>query len=101
MNKFLNKIIKEWRYDMKNNILLFVIGVLVGAVIATGAFFVYSKTTNTNDNQQTQVNGGTPPSMPSNDNNQNGQPPAMPNNSNNTQSNSDIQNSNDTQSSNN
>ena len=28
---------------MKDKILLFVIGVLVGAVIATGAFFVYSK----------------------------------------------------------
>ena len=31
---------------MKDKIMLFIIGVLVGAVIATGAFFVYTKASN-------------------------------------------------------
>ena len=63
---------------MKDKILLFVIGVLVGAVISTGAFFVYTKATttcNTNSNSQMQMPGGNPPSMP---NGQNGQPPEKP-----------------------
>ena len=44
---------------MKDKILLFVIGVLVGAVISTGAFFVYTKATttcNTNSNNQSNNN---------------------------------------------
>lgn len=61
---------------MKDKIILFIIGVLVGAVIATGAFFVYNKSTNTCNNVNTQMNGGEPPEMPSG---QNGQPPEMPN----------------------
>lgn len=58
---------------MKDKIMLFVIGLLVGAVISTGAFFVYSKLTtcNTNSNQR-QMPGGNPPSM------QNGQLPEKP-----------------------
>ena len=66
---------------MKDKILLFVIGVLVGAVIATGAFFVYSKSScNSNNGQMQGGPGGTPPSMPSGQNNENGQPPELPNN---------------------
>ena len=61
---------------MKDKIIIFVIGVLVGAVIATGAFYVYTSTNNSNNNQNMQMNGGTPPEMPSG---QNGQPPEMPN----------------------
>ena len=61
---------------MKEKILLFVIGVLVGAVIATGAFYIYSKNTNNCSSNNTQMNGGQPPEMP---NEQNGQPPEMPN----------------------
>ena len=68
---------------MKDKIVLFVIGVLVGAVIATGAFYVYS-TTNSKCSNTTQMNGGQPPEMPSGEN---GQPPAKPD-ENNTQSNS-------------
>lgn len=74
---------------MKDKIMMFIIGVLVGAVIATGAFYVYT-ITNNNNNQTTQMNeGGTPPEMP---NGQNGElpekpsgdnmPPEMPNSAN-------------------
>ena len=64
---------------MKEKILVFVIGVLVGAVISTGAFLVYTKTTSCNNNKHIGMPGDTPPSMP---NNQNGAP-ERPNNENN------------------
>lgn len=86
---------------MKDKILVFIIGLLVGAIIATGCYYLYSKTHTTNNSDRpAMMNGnstgmpsGTPPSMPSNDqngtSNQNsnqGQPPAMPGqNTNNTQ----------------
>ena len=60
---------------MKDKIILFIIGVLVGSIISTSAFFVYTKLTsecNSNCNNQ----------MPSMANGQNGQPPEMPNESN-------------------
>ena len=60
--------------------MLFIIGVLVGAVLATGAFYIYSKT-NSSNNNQTSMNGGNPPSMPSG---QNGQPPELPSGENNS-----------------
>ena len=71
---------------MKEKIMLFVIGILLGAVIATGAFYVYTKTVSSCDcsSNNTQMPGGTPPSMPDGQNSQNGQPPEMPN-ENNTQ----------------
>ena len=73
---------------MKENIILFVIGVLVGAVISTGAFYIYTTTLNNNcSNNQTQMSGGQPPEMPSG---QNGQPPEMPGS--NTQSNNSQSN---------
>ena len=62
---------------MKDKILLFVIGVLVGAIISTGSFFVYTKlstTSNTNNNQMV-AQGGNPPSM---QDGQMGEPPAKP-----------------------
>lgn len=69
----------------KEKIILFIIGVLVGAVISTAAFFVYTKTlgtdSNTNDSSR-QMPGGTPPEMPSGQNNQGGTPPEMPNSEN-------------------
>ena len=57
----------------KEKIILFVIGVLVGAVISTAAFFVYTKTLGTSSNasgssSQQMPGGGTPPEMPSNTN---------------------------------
>lgn len=59
---------------------MFVIGVLVGAVIATGAFYIYSKTNNSssNDNWTMQTPGGNMPSMP-NGQMPSGQPPEKPN----------------------
>lgn len=65
---------------MKDKIILFVIGVLFGAVIATGAFYVYSKATatcNTNSNNQIGMPGGNPPEKPSSEN---GEPKALPSN---------------------
>lgn len=67
---------------MKDKILLFIIGLLVGAIIATGAFYVYNKSTSTcttNSNTQMSLPGGNPPSM---SDNQNGEPPAKPGESN-------------------
>ena len=79
----------------KEKIILFVIGVLVGAVISTAAFFVYVKTlgtdSNANSSSSQQMQGGTPPEMPSGSNPGNGQsgtPPEMPSNDN-TQNTSD------------
>ena len=73
----------------KEKTLLFIIGVLVGAVISTAAFFVYTKTlgtsNNTNDSSR-QMPGGTPPEMPSGQNNQGGTPPEMPSNENSSNS---------------
>ena len=66
---------------MKDKIILFVIGVLVGAVISTGAFYVYTITSNNTNSGNTQMNGGQPPEIPSGNS---GQPPEMPNNSQNT-----------------
>ena len=62
----------------KEKIILFVIGVLVGAVISTAAFLVYTKTLGTDNNsssssssQQMPGGGGTPPEMPNGQNMQN------------------------------
>ncbi len=65
---------------MKDKIVLFIIGVLVGAVIATGAFYIYTTTSNTcnNSNQNMHMNGGEPPEMPSGQNSGNTQPPEKP-----------------------
>jgi len=59
---------------MKDKIIVFVIGVLVGAVINAGAFYIYTTTTSKCDcsNQNIQMNGSNPPEMPSE---QNGQQP--------------------------
>ena len=65
---------------MKDKIILFVIGVLVGAIIATGAFYIYTSNTNSCDcsSNNTQMNGGQPPEMPNGQNGENGQPPEIP-----------------------
>lgn len=79
----------------KEKIILFIIGVLVGAVISTAAFFVYTKTLGTGNSasgsSSQQMQGGTPPEMPSGENSQNGQggtPPEKPSDDNSSQSNS-------------
>ena len=68
----------------KEKVILFVIGVLVGAVVSTAAFFVYVKVlgvgSNTSGTSSQQMPGGTPPEMPSGESGQSGQgqPPAKP-----------------------
>lgn len=66
---------------MKDKIFMLIIGLLVGAVISTGAFYIYTTTAEKCDcsSQNTEMNGGQPPEMPSG---QNGQPPEKPSNNN-------------------
>ena len=40
---------------MKNRILTFIIGILVGAILATAGFLIYSKTINKNINQNERI----------------------------------------------
>ena len=65
---------------MKDKIIIFIIGALVGAVIATGAFYIYTKNNKITSEscETTQMNNenGEAPAMP---NGENGQPPSMPN----------------------
>ena len=67
---------------MKDKILLFVIGVLVGAIISTGAFFVYTKTATTcnsnNNNNRIGMPGENPPSMQNGQSERSGEPPEKP-----------------------
>lgn len=76
---------------MKDKILVFIIGLLVGAILATGCYYFYSKThTNNHGDRPAMMGGnntgmpsGTPPEKPSGDQNSSsngtqGQPPAMP-----------------------
>ena len=79
-----------------NKMLLFIVGLLLGAVIATGAFFVYSKTnkcdcTNSSSNSNSNNGMGQPPEMPSGQGNM-GEPPAKPGESSSTNSNSGSSN---------
>lgn len=80
----------------KEKIILFVIGVLIGAVISTAAFFVYTKTlgtgsaTSSSSSQQMPGGGGTPPEMPSGENSSNSQgdtPPEKPSDNNSSENN--------------
>ena len=74
---------------MKDKILPFIIGALVGAIIATTGFLIYNKTVKTNSNQpeMMQMNGNgqmmqpsgnmeEPPEKPSGDNSE--EPPTKP-----------------------
>jgi len=81
---------------MKDKIFMFIIGALVGAIVATGAFYIYTSTTKTTDcSSEERFKGGEPPEMPSGENGErpelpggkNGQPPEKPGESN-TESNS-------------
>ena len=80
---------------MKNKILTFIIGLLVGAIIATAGFLIYNKIISNNSKQpeMMQMNGngqmgepsngnmGEPPEKPSGDNGE--EPPEKPNDLNN------------------
>ena len=71
---------------VKEKIILFIIGVLVGAVISTGAFFAYINIAGIGNgscnSQSIQKHSGTPPEKPSGDNEQSDTPPEMPNDEN-------------------
>ena len=72
---------------MKEKAIIFVVGLLLGAIISTGAIYAYTvanKDNNTNDRTQmfgenrpsmrdgqNDQNGGTPPELPNGDNSQN------------------------------
>ncbi len=65
---------------MKDKIIVFVIGLLVGAVLSTGVFYIYMTTSKCDcSTQNTFMNGGEPPEKP---NGENGQPPEKPNDNN-------------------
>ncbi|MBR6168687.1 hypothetical protein IKQ74_01965 [Candidatus Saccharibacteria bacterium] len=69
--------------DTKVRIFSFIIGVLVGAIISTSAFIISVNVlgaNNSSNGQSSQMQGGTPPEMPSGEN---GQPPAKPGEGNN------------------
>ena len=63
---------------MKDKIIIFIIGILLGAVISTGAFYIYTATKGSNECNNPQMNGGQPPEMPNGENGQGGQPPEKP-----------------------
>lgn len=65
---------------MKEKIFIFVIGLLLGAVIASGSILVYTKLVNNCHNKPMQMNGGNMPMIQNN--NGNNQPPQMNGNGN-------------------
>jgi len=70
---------------MKEKILLFIIGLLVGAVISTGIFYVYTKNNSTECETETkEMPNGERPEMPGGENGErsekpSGERPEMPN----------------------
>ena len=61
---------------MSDKVKIFIIGLLLGAVITTGISYLYiSNNSSDCSSNNMQMNGGTPPEMPSG---QNGQPPEKP-----------------------
>ena len=63
---------------MKDKIIMFVVGLLVGAIISTGSIYFYTVANGSNNNaqQNMQMPNGAPPN---NQSGGNGQPPSMPN----------------------
>ena len=63
---------------MKEKIIIFIVGLLLGAVMVTGAFCAYTITSN-KCNNNIPMQSGNPPSMSGQtDNQNNGQPPEKP-----------------------
>ena len=59
---------------MKEKIFIFIIGILVGAVLSTSVFYIYTRINKSNSvPQMNQKMGGNPPEM------NGGEPPEMPN----------------------
>lgn len=93
---------------MKEKIMIFIIGLLVGAIIATGGCIIYNKINkntcpntivrqNNNGNQPPEMNGERP-EMPGNMNSENNEPPAKPEGENETGEQSTTQDSENKQS---
>lgn len=64
---------------MKEKTIIFIVGLLLGAIISTGSIYIYTIANNSSNNEEnmqipnangqtelTRPNGGTPPEMPSN-----------------------------------
>ena len=93
---------------MKNKIFSFIIGVLVGAIVATACYYFYAKynttaVTNPNGNVPEMGNMQEPPEMGNGTNgqrpeNMQGEPPAKPDEENNSNTNSKNEKNNDTKS---
>ncbi len=68
---------------MKEKVIIFIVGLLLGAIISTGAIYFYTVANRSNNNynqgQRMKMNDGNIPSMP---NGKNGERPGMPNNNN-------------------
>lgn len=71
---------------MKEKVIIFIIGLLLGAIISTSSIYIYTIANNSNNgeanvqipsgNGQTDTmrqNGGTPPEIPNNNNQENSQ----------------------------
>lgn len=59
---------------MKEKIIIFLVGLLLGSVISTGSIYIYNVAQNNSNNNQTMQmprgpgnNGNTPPEMPNGD----------------------------------
>ena len=66
---------------MKEKVIIFIVGLLMGAIISTGSIYIYTvANSSSNNNQNNQMMGGNPPSLPNGQNFGNGQPPEMNNN---------------------
>lgn len=80
---------------MKDKIIIFIIGLLSGAIISTGSIFIYTLATNVNNNNNNSSsmqaptgtppdmsngqNSNTPPDMSNEQNDSTNTPPEMPN----------------------
>ena len=65
----------------KERVILFTIGLLTGAVIATAAFLIYVNVAGvgtSNSGQSMEMPGGTPPEMPDGEDGEGGTPPELP-----------------------
>ncbi len=69
---------------MNNKIMMFIIGALVGAILATGAFYLFVGNNNCSNN--IPMSGGEPPEKPS------GEPPERPSDDNNQNTNQEGNN---------
>lgn len=65
---------------MKEKIMIFIIGLLVGGVLTTGGFLIYNNVTKNNNipNQPNFIENGQPPEMPNGPQGGNGNMPEKP-----------------------